>query len=224
MGDYCETISDGEATAEEAPALAQRVVDWLVQGEIVDGQPRRWVFGDTGYLPGRGYHKATTHPESIWFHYDSGREVRHPPAWFEQRPAPDLSHLTREQREDISLSNVALRLKVGREVHYAIGSDVWCPKCGAPFSWFEHERGPGSEETHDAWLSAVTNWYEGGEGVLICPGCSRRMTVKDLAYDPPWGFGYLAFEFWNWGGLRLDFIRQIARLLGHAISVPYYKL
>jgi len=50
------------------------------------------------------------------------------------------------------------------------------------------------------------------------------MTVKDLAYDPPWGFGYLAFEFWNWGGLRLDFIRQIARLLGHAISVPYYKL
>src|SRR5207253_10753842 len=42
------------------------------------------------------------------------------------------------------------------------------------------------------------------EGVLICPGCSRRMTVKDLAYDPPWGFGYLAFEFWNWGGLRLD--------------------
>jgi len=171
------------------PALAQRVVDWLVQEEILDGQPRRWVFGDTGYLPGRGYHKATTHPESIWFHYDSGREVRHPPAWFEQRPAPDLSHLTREQREDISLSNVALRLKVGREVHYAIGSDVWCPKCGAPFSWFEHERGPGSEETHDAWLSAVTNWYEGGEGVLICPGCSRRMTGKDLAYNPPWGFG-----------------------------------
>ncbi len=222
MGDYCETISDGEATAEEAPELAQRVVDWLIDEQIVDSQARKWLFADSGYVPGRLFAKATSHPESFWFHYDSGEIVWHPPEWTASRAAefsrpPDSLNFE---------SNVGLEVCLGRNVHYAIGSEVWCPRCS--FGFVEYAYDAGCETKHpdaeEHWLDAVKEWSEGGDGGVTCPGCSSRTTVAELAYNPPWGFGHLAFNFWNWGTLRLDFIRDIARILGHKIAVPYYKL
>jgi hypothetical protein len=34
-------------------------------------------------------------------------------------------------------------------------------------------------------------------------------------YEPPWAFGNLGFTFWNWPQLKVDFVIELAKLLGH---------
>jgi hypothetical protein len=52
MGDWFQTIVDPEATEAEAPALADRVLYWLIEERIVVGERTDCVLGDGGYAPG----------------------------------------------------------------------------------------------------------------------------------------------------------------------------
>ena len=84
-----------------------------------------------------------------------------------------------------------------------------CSGCGERF------------EAPDEWGEAVGEWYEtGAAGMVGCPGCGAGRAVTEWEYDPPWGFGYLGFEFWNWP----PFVEECGRRLGHRIVFVSGKL
>ncbi|MFI1032087.1 hypothetical protein [Streptomyces sp. NPDC020951] len=60
MGDTFQTIVDRDATLEDAPRLAQPVVDWLVAEGIVLAEAKPgWALGDhPAHPPGPHWHKA----------------------------------------------------------------------------------------------------------------------------------------------------------------------
>ncbi|HSP56280.1 MAG TPA: hypothetical protein VLS25_11910, partial [Dehalococcoidia bacterium] len=160
-------------------------------------------------------------PESFWYHYEDGLCVWHP--GFETRHPPARRYL-RPPDEQLSVTDTCVSISTKRQVHYSIGGDAWCTRCEWPFQGYGGIFRCTDAEGSERWLDAVTGWYEGGAGRLECPGCGKMQTIFDVAYDPPWAFGHLAFEFWNWGALRLDFIRDVAWVLGHEVVVPYGKL
>ena len=59
MGDYFRTIVDLEASPQQAPPLAERVVEWLVAEGIVlaEAEPG-WALGHPGHPPGPHWGKA----------------------------------------------------------------------------------------------------------------------------------------------------------------------
>lgn len=63
MADSFQSIVDPEATAAEAPALAGRVLRWLIDEHIVVGDRTDCILGDGGYAPGPAYVKATAAPD-----------------------------------------------------------------------------------------------------------------------------------------------------------------
>jgi hypothetical protein len=50
------------------------------------------------------------------------------------------------------------------------------------------------------------------------------MGLNDWRWQPPWGFGYLGFEFWNWPPLSQGFIAEVGRRLGHRTVLVAGKL
>ena len=70
MGDWFQTIVDPEATEGEAAELADSVLRWLIEEQIVVSQRSNCTLGDAGYAPGTCYTKATGSPEehflSLW--------------------------------------------------------------------------------------------------------------------------------------------------------------
>jgi hypothetical protein len=84
------------------------------------------------------------------------------------------------------------------------GLNVFCPQCEA--------RSAGDE----LWNQAVNEWFRAeGPGLLTCAQCGHTEPVAEWAYDPPWGFGHLGFEFWNWPPLSRSFVDEVRRRLGH---------
>lgn len=63
MGDYFQSIVDPEATEAEAPSLADRVLRWLIDEQIVASELTDCVFMKPGYAPGPTYVKATGAPD-----------------------------------------------------------------------------------------------------------------------------------------------------------------
>ena len=63
MGDSFQTIVDPAATEAEAPALADRVLCWLINEQVVARDRTNCVLGDGGYGPGSAYIKATESPD-----------------------------------------------------------------------------------------------------------------------------------------------------------------
>lgn len=49
----------------------------------------------------------------------------------------------------------------------------------------------------------------------VVRGCGRVVGLNDWRWQPPWGFGYLGFKFWNWPPLAQGFIAEAGRRLGH---------
>lgn len=61
MGDFFQTIVDLDATAEQAPALAERAVRWLVDEGVVLAEPTEHVPGSgPGHPPGPHWNRAVT--------------------------------------------------------------------------------------------------------------------------------------------------------------------
>ncbi|MGM1063756.1 hypothetical protein [Saccharothrix sp. Mg75] len=97
-----------------------------------------------------------------------------------------------------------LQVVAGRAVHYAKGTDqgVSCPHCGADV---------GLEQLHDAF----DEWLRGEPGTRPCPSCGRELDPNGWRWTPRWGFGALAFTFWNWPPLRPGFVAELSARLGH---------
>ncbi len=60
MGDWFQTIVDVEATAQEAEALADATVTWLVDARIIAAEASDCVLGGAGHAPGTGYLAAVS--------------------------------------------------------------------------------------------------------------------------------------------------------------------
>jgi len=72
----------------------------------------------------------------------------------------------------------------------------------------------------DRWGDAVNEWFKGsGLGILKCTACGHERPIVEWQHDPPWAFGELGFEFWNWprfiDGFVLEFERQLGSRIGY---------
>jgi hypothetical protein len=77
----------------------------------------------------------------------------------------------------------------------------------------------------DRWGDAVQEWFEqSGSGDLACASCGVSQSVDHWRHDPPWAFGELGFEFWNWPKLTETFRREFEERLGSRIVYVYGKL
>ncbi len=66
MGDWFQSIVDTEATEIEAPSLADRVLRWLIDEQIVASELTDCVLSEPGgYGPGPAYVKATGVPDDL---------------------------------------------------------------------------------------------------------------------------------------------------------------
>lgn len=77
MGDYFQSIVDPEATEAEAPHLADRVLRWLIDEQIVVSEPTDCILSKSrGYAPEAAYVKATGGPDDWLFKFrTNGLEV-----------------------------------------------------------------------------------------------------------------------------------------------------
>jgi len=62
MGDWFQSIIDPKATEADAPLLAQALLRWLVDEEIVVAEKSDCTYGDGGHAPGPCYTKAIGTP------------------------------------------------------------------------------------------------------------------------------------------------------------------
>ena len=100
----------------------------------------------------------------------------------------------------------------GRTVFYSDGVDaIACPDCATAVAWGQLS-------------DAIDEWYAGAAGARGCGGCGRVLGLNDWRWQPPWGFGYLGFEFWSWPPLAPGFIAEVGRRLGHRTVLVAGKL
>jgi hypothetical protein len=93
------------------------------------------------------------------------------------------------------------------------GVELVCAGCGLRF------------EPPDEWSEAISEWYDQrGPGNLGCHGCNGVRPITEWQHEPPWGFGYLGFQFWNWPPLKESFIEEVSRRLGHRVVYVEGKL
>ena len=93
------------------------------------------------------------------------------------------------------------------------GFELICSACKTKF------------ERPDNWGEAVGEWFEqSGPGELACPVCGVSQPIDRWQHDPPWGFGELGFEFWNWPPLNQAFVGELEKRLGSRIVYVSGKL
>jgi hypothetical protein len=128
-------------------------------------------------------------------------------------PGPCYETAVVEPREELDLRwNNGLHVITGRTVFYSDGVDaIACPACQTAVAWGQLS-------------DAIDEWYAAGAGTRRCGGCGRVMGLNDWRWQPPWGFGYLGFEFWNWPPLAQGFIAEVGRRLGHRTVLVAGKL
>ncbi|MFL6055146.1 MAG: hypothetical protein ACJ72W_19875, partial [Actinoallomurus sp.] len=116
-----------------------------------------------------------------------------------------------------------LQVITGRTVFYSMGAkQITCPHSDMAIHFDLDSGQPGN-----AWetvSATIDTWYSGGSDTHSCPTCGRSAGLNEWRWEPPWGFGYLGFEFWNWPPLTDDFVTDVSRQLGHRVVCPYGKL
>jgi hypothetical protein len=126
---------------------------------------------------------------------------------------------TRAAHETIPPVYSHLQVIIGRATHSGDMSDprpprASCPRCGKAL-----------DDPDEEWSAAVQAWLGGDrESSLLCPSCGASAPVTTWPCDPGWGFGHLAFRFWNWPPLRPGFLDELRKELGHSVEVVRGRL
>jgi hypothetical protein len=189
-----------EATLDEAPRLANTVIEWLTAEGIVDATltDGRDVWGAGYYRPGPNHRLVVAHPDHP---YATG---------FAE------SGLGR------------LKVVIGRTVFYPVQGEpgpAVCPLCGYAVMLIDSETGQATEDW-ELFSDALADWPDGGPGIVHCPNNGSAITINEWQWQGDWpiAVGHLGFEFWNWPLLHPDFVTQIGRLIGHRVVVTRGKL
>jgi hypothetical protein len=123
-----------------------------------------------------------------------------------------LPAVVRREHETIPPVHFHLQVLIGRMTHSEDLSRFHepaarCPACGR---LFDHADGE--------WQSATQDWIGGDDdATLRCAACGKESPVVRWAYDNRYGYGNLAFRFWNWPPLKPSFLDDVRRELGHPI-------
>ncbi|MFN9245738.1 MAG: hypothetical protein ACK6DS_01570, partial [Planctomycetota bacterium] len=98
-------------------------------------------------------------------------------------------------------------VSIGRNVYDTgqLGFELFCPNCKHRFD----------TEALD-WTAPVGCWYDSGIVThLECPKCSAPTSFTKW-FSPPFGFGNLAFQFYEWF-LKQEFVDHVSKLLHHQV-------
>jgi len=111
---------------------------------------------------------------------------------------------------ELRTNGVALISK--RTVFYSAGNPLIlvCLSCGERF------------EGKESWSAAVQEWFTAkGPGLLACERCGVSVPITEWQHDPPWAFGHVGIEFWNWPPLREEFVKKAGEVLRHRVRLVY---
>lgn len=134
--------------------------------------------------------------------------------------AMDISEPVRERAAHETIPPVYSHLQViiGRATHSGDMSEVRPPEASCPAC------GKRLDDPDEEWGAAVQAWLAGDDPSLSCPGCGEAAPVTAWRYGTAFGFGSLAFRFWNWPPLRPAFLEELRAELGHSVAVVRGKL
>ncbi len=105
-----------------------------------------------------------------------------------------------------------LQVMTGRMIHSPSmatlnPSRAACPSCEAEL-----------EELDPDWSGVAHAWLSGDDdATLACPACGKSSPITGWIYPVNYGFGNLAFRFWNWPPLSWTFVEEVRRELNHRI-------
>jgi len=129
-----------------------------------------------------------------------------PEAWG-HRPGRNVASVVRSENDAVRNLHVnGVSVTIGRTIFDSGRGRLTprCPDCRA------------ANEPGAPWLDSLDEWFtRSGPGSLACSSCGGRNPVDLWIYEPPWAFGNLGFTFWNWPQLKVDFVIELAKLLGH---------
>lgn len=193
MSEHHAIIVDIDASVDDAPAQAQRMVDWLQANGIV-GEGIR-----TGELYER-WLKEIDAPKP-WPEAE-GNMIVYPPGENVLRAA--------STNDPTGLFYNWLEIKIGPTVFHAGegGIGVFCPSC-------TKDQVP----MGDQWVKAIDDWVAGNAGTLLCVECGFIAPLRLWNFDPVWGFGNLGFQFSNWDPLDRKFVDEFMAHLGNEVRV-----
>jgi hypothetical protein len=124
--------------------------------------------------------------------------------------APGKNYTLAVERPDLHLNELrtnGVAFVAERTVFHAMMGDELTLKCSCCGKKFPQNR---------AWSIAVDEWYKGsGPGTLSCEHCGAKASITEWQHDPPWAFGYVGVEFWNWPPLRSDFLKSLSEAVMH---------
>jgi hypothetical protein len=124
-----------------------------------------------------------------------------------------------EDREFMPAGPRHLQVVLGRTTHSTDMKEfrpgrAACPACRAEL-----------EDPDSAWEAAAHDWLGGDDrAALRCPACGKESAVAGWHYGSGYGFGALAFRFWNWPPFLPSFVEAIGRELGHGVHLVKGKL
>lgn len=192
MGDFYERIVDVEVAQEDAPALAERMIGWMVaEGLLTREMSSDAMYSlqvDKGYVPGPNWARAAEDWGDDWI------------------PAPVAVIVGRDH-------HVAGQ---GADTP----SYVDCPRCGTTTTVIDWEEDEDPDEAvWSPFREGLEAWKETGHGSVPCPACGASVPVTEWQYESGFELGALAFDFWGWPPLKDEFVAEFGRQLGHRTEV-----
>jgi hypothetical protein len=187
MGDSYRVIVDPVATLTEAPILAAKVMEYMISRGIISPERRDCVLSKD-----QGYPPGNNVGEAL---------AQWTPEYTPGVPVP-LDQIGDTVRGCVVNGVIEV---VGRTVFFNFVDLVRCPLCQA-------------DNVHGEWGDAVSRWNKGDDLALLkCICCNEKSPLTEWTFDPPWAFGNLGFEFWNWGPMKRSFVDKVSELLGHKV-------
>jgi hypothetical protein len=184
MGDHFQTIVDLDATAAEAPRLAEHVLGRLVAEGIVLAERTDCSFGH--HLPGPHWHRAVDPADADWKPSDgltlyTGRTIFHggqgEPEWVRCPRCTTTTRLHTDEYDRIDAAWEPYGTAMDRW-HATGAADVTCPACATPVPL------PDWTWAHDYFAFAhlgfeFWNWPEFGEDfrTLLADALGGHRTV-----------------------------------------------
>ncbi|MFF3322961.1 hypothetical protein [Streptomyces sp. NPDC002889] len=211
MGDRFRTIVDLDATAEDAEALAERALAWLVAEGIVLAEQTHCVFGQPVRPPGPHWAR-TAAPEDSDGNPSDGLAVT---------TGRTVFHGGQDQAEWADCPGCG-----GRTLFGPGGEEQDDPWADDALSHGDGDAADAGDEEWQLFSAAVGAWHATGEGYVECRHCAVDVPVTDWIWQPGcFALGHLGLEFWNWPEFRPEFVAELGRQLGgHRTVVVWGKL